>query len=92
IAECINYEASMVIFSKVDKSGFLYTILSKFHDKNINLKSILSRPSKKDLGKYNFFMECSLNKNELNNLNEVKEELEKMDFVVKILGIYNSLD
>ena len=90
--KCEKYNASIVIFSKEDKSGLLYTILSKFHEKNINLKSILSRPSKKNLGKYNFFMECSLTNDELNNLTNVKSELEKMDFVVKILGIYNSLD
>ena len=91
IEDCSLYNASLVIFSNEDKSGLLYMILSKFHEKNINLKSILSRPSKKDLGKYNFFMECMVNKDEINNLKEVKKELEELNFVVKVLGIYNSL-
>jgi len=86
-----SYNASIVVFSKEDRKGLLYTILSVFHDSGINLKSILSRPSKKDLGNYNFFLECMLKKEEIPLLNDAVKKLEDMDFVVKILGIYNDL-
>ncbi len=86
-----SYNASIVVFSKEDRKGLLYTILSVFHDSGINLKSILSRPSKKDLGNYNFFLECMLKKEEISLLNDAVKKLEDMDFVVKILGIYNDL-
>lgn len=86
-----NYNASIAVFSKEDRQGLLYTILSVFHDSGINLRSILSRPSKKDLGNYNFFLECTLKDNEIELLNNAKKKLEDMDFVVRILGIYNDL-
>ncbi len=84
--------ASLVVFSKEDRPGLLYDILSKFHDYNINLNSILSRPSKVDLGKYNFYMEASLSINEVSCLNELVRELRTKGFDIENLGVYNALD
>ena len=41
-----DIEASIVVTANVDRSGILYDILKKFHDLDINLKSIMSRPMK----------------------------------------------
>ena len=84
--------ASLVVFSKEDRPGLLYDILSKFHDYNINLNSILSRPSKVDLGKYNFYMEATLSINEVSKLNELVRELTTKGFDIENLGVYNALD
>lgn len=84
--------ASLVVFSKEDRPGLLYDILSKFHDEDINLNSILSRPSKEDLGKYNFYMECSLVGDEVKKLYHLVSKLKEEKFVIEILGVYNALE
>jgi len=83
---------SLIVFSKEDRPGLLYDILSKFHEYNINLNSILSRPSKKDLGVYNFYMETTLSDKELEKLYMLIDELKKESFQIEILGVYNALD
>jgi prephenate dehydratase len=84
--------ASLVVFSKEDRPGLLYDILSKFHDEDINLNSILSRPSNEDLGKYNFYMECSLVGDEVKKLYHLVSKLKEEKFVIEILGVYNALE
>ena len=83
--------SSLVVFSSIDRPGLLYDILSKFHDFNINLNSILSRPSKVDLGKYNFYMECTLKNDEVSKLNQLIRELKTEGFEIQNLGVYNAL-
>lgn len=85
-------EASVVITSVVDRPGILFDILKNFHDLDINLKSIMSRPMKTEMGKYRFYLECSL-------LNEQRDRLDSLirrfsqqkEFIVRILGIYNKV-
>lgn len=84
--------SSLVIFSKEDRPGLLYDILSKFHEKDINLISILSRPSKTDLGKYNFYMECKLTNKDIKKLYSLVEELKEANFKIEILGVYDALE
>ena len=86
-----DVDASLVITSILDRPGILFDILKRFHDENINLKSILSRPDKTGMGNYNFYIECSLGKdvNRFNKLlhNFVKEN----EYKVTLLGIYEVL-
>lgn len=49
---------SIVVGAKKDQPGSLYTILGEFASRNINLTRILSRPTKKELGEYLFYIEC----------------------------------
>lgn len=85
-------DASLVFSSIEDKPGILFNILKKFHDKNINLKSILSRPSKLNLGNYNFYIECSLLNKDLNKLYSLIDDFKNNpDCKISLLGIYNSL-
>lgn len=86
-----DLNASLIVFSKEDRPGLLYDILSKFHDYNINLNSILSRPSKVDLGKYNFYMETTLKKDEDLKLDKLIDELRGEGFKINKLGVYNAL-
>ncbi|MFN3528276.1 MAG: prephenate dehydratase, partial [Candidatus Altarchaeaceae archaeon] len=46
-----------IIFSLEDKPGSLYNALGEFAKRNINLKKIESRPSKRILGEYFFFLD-----------------------------------
>ncbi len=92
LPESNNLEASIVIEAHEDRPGILYDILKQFHEANINLKSIMSRPLKTEMGKYKFYVECSINSKDLNSLNNVKSNIEKNNNSnVVILGIYDSI-
>ncbi len=75
------------IFELENKPGALYEILKEFSEKGINLTKIESRPSKRKLGEYFFFLEFEGNLNEeriglaINNLKD------KVKFI-EILGNY----
>ena len=49
---------AIVVGGKKDQPGSLYDILGEFASRNINLTRILSRPTKKELGEYLFYIEC----------------------------------
>lgn len=87
-----NVKVSCVIYAVHDKPGILYHILSKFEEYNINLTAILSRPTKTDLGKYNFYIEFSLAKLELNKIYALIEKFDALnEFKIKILGVYSNI-
>lgn len=91
----LNYNnlcSSIVVTAKIDRPGILFDILKEFHDLNINLKSLMSRPMKTEMGKYRFYIECSLDNNQINKLEKLTNELSNdKDFDVDILGIYKDL-
>jgi prephenate dehydratase len=73
-----------------DKPGGLYEILSVFAKKSINLTKIESRPSKRGMGKYLFFIDMEGHRKEpkiKDALNDVKRNV---DFF-KILGSYHQI-
>lgn len=86
--EITGKDKTSIIFSIYeDKPGGLYKILGIFEKNNINLTKIESRPSKKGLGKYLFFVDFNGHKDEelvKNILNEVEENT----YFLKILGSY----
>lgn len=82
-------EASVVVTATKDRPGLLFDILKEFHELDINLKSILSRPMKTEMGKYKFYIECSLTNDQIHLLDDVKKNLK--DYIVDILGIYNAI-
>ncbi len=85
-------EVSLVVTAKKDRPGILYDILKNFHDLNINLKSILSRPMKTEMGQYRFYIECSLLEGQMEQLKELLMKFASQeDFEVLVLGIYNKL-
>lgn len=85
-------EASLVLTSIVDRPGILYEILNKFHEKNINLKAILSRPDKTGIGNYNFYIECSISNYKESGFKELLESFDnENEYKVLLLGIYESL-
>ena len=76
------------IIPKTDRPGILYEILKEFYEDNINLISIMSRPTKQEMGTYNFYIEIDglFDRIDiiLSALKKIKENNE-----IKILGIYS---
>ncbi|NLK94087.1 MAG: ACT domain-containing protein [Clostridiales bacterium] len=83
-----KYKTSIAIMNAVDtKPGVLSKILNEFAKKDINLTSIISRPTKKALGQYYFFIDIEGDLNKDNKIKEVINEISKEN-IIKILGSY----
>ena len=82
-----RYKTSMVIMNASNKPGQLSKILNEFSQKNINLTSIISRPTKRTLGKYYFFIDIEGHYAEEKNIKQAIEKISKNN-IVKILGSY----
>jgi prephenate dehydratase len=68
-----SYRVTFIVTPVIDRPGLLYDILSTFKKNNINLTSILSRPTREHMGNYHFFLEIILSEN-------------KRDYVISILS------
>ena len=85
-------EISILLKAVEDKPGILFQILERFHNRNINLKCILSRPSKLNLGSYGFYIECSLFSSEMKKFDDlVKDFSDDSLSELVVLGVYNAL-
>ena len=49
----------LYVMPETDSPGLLYGILKDFYEHQVNLASIMSRPTRKDMGTYNFYLELS---------------------------------
>lgn len=83
-------KTSIVISLNGDKPGGLYEILRLFADANINLTKIESRPSKKGLGKYLFFIDMQGHINE-SHISKTLSAIESKVSMLKILGSYATI-
>jgi chorismate mutase / prephenate dehydratase len=80
-------DKTSIICAVKDKSGALYTLLQPFNEQGINMTKIESRPDKKKMWAYNFFIDFIGHKDSKvvqNALEKMKEEL----VFLKILGSY----
>lgn len=83
--KAIDANKMTLIFSTEDRPGALYKVLSIFEVNNLNLTKIESRPTKKQLGKYYFWVDLELNNDKYETaIQKLKEVV--VDF--KILGQY----
>jgi len=86
--EPTGYDKTSIVFSFYkDKPGNLFSVLKIFAEAGINLTRIESRPEKKEIGKYKFYidfvghaMDSSVNK----ALNEIKKGTK----IFRVLGSY----
>ena len=86
--EPTGVDKTSIIFSIYeDRPGSLYEILGIFQKNNINLTKIESRPSKKGLGKYLFFVDFEGHKNE-DMIMDILEEISQKTYFLKVLGSY----
>ncbi len=81
-------DKTSIIFSIYeDKPGGLYNVLGIFQENNINLTKIESRPSKKGLGKYLFFVDFN-GHHEDELIQKILDEIEDKTYFLKVLGSY----
>lgn len=80
-------KTSIVFSIRKDKPGGLHDILSVFAVRNINLTKIESRPSKKALGDYFFFVDMEGHRKD-KLITEALAEIKKMSSFFKFLGSY----
>jgi len=77
-----------VIFAVKDEAGALYSILKTFADQNINLTKIESRPSKRKLGEYLFFMDFENKGLSEKEVSAVIASVKPKTTFLKVLGSY----
>lgn len=81
-------DKTSIVFSAIaDKPGGLYAILGEFSQKGINLTKIESRPSKKALGDYFFFVDIEGHRKDKNITQALSDIVNKVSFL-KVLGSY----
>jgi len=82
-----SWKTLLVIHDDRDRPGLLVDILNIFKDEGVNLLSIISRPTKKGLGNYNFFIDVQgcYQRNA-----PVKKAVERVtdEFKIRVLGSY----
>ncbi len=79
-------KCSIVIDPSTDRAGLLYDLLGVFARRNINLTRIESRPSKRGMGNYVFFLDYAWSADTREALDELKSIT-----AVKELGCYRKL-
>lgn len=82
-----NDKTSFAAFPQNDRPGLLYEILEIFSKRKINLTKLESRPSKKKLGEYIFFIDIEGHRKD-KLINEALQELEKREKKIKVFGSY----
>lgn len=80
-------DKTSIIFSLRDKPGALYEALGVFAKEKINLTKIESRPSRKALGDYVFFVDFEGHRGDA-EVKRALEELEGKASFIKLLGSY----
>ncbi len=83
-------DKTSIVCALKDRPGALYNLLRPFSDSGINMTKIESRPDKKKMWEYNFFIDFIGHRDE----DIVKETLEKMKeetIFLKVLGSYQML-
>lgn len=82
-----NHDKTSVILSIKDGPGSLYNILGVFAERAVNLTRIESRPARKNLGDYLFFIDFEGHRKDANII-KVLEELQGRVKFMKMLGSY----
>jgi prephenate dehydratase len=80
-------KCSILIDPDTDRAGLLYDLLGVFARRNINLTRIESRPSKRGIGKYVFFLDYAVSDGTGDALLDLKEITN-----VKEMGCYSRIE
>lgn len=82
-----NDKTSIILYLEKNHPGALYNILGEFSSKKIDLTKIESRPTKKTLGDYLFYIDFR-GHIEDKNIRETLEKIKKKSGMLKIIGSY----
>ena len=86
--EITGEDKTSIIFSIYeDKPGALYDVLGIFQKNNINLTKIESRPSRKGLGKYLFFVDYMGHRKD-DVFESIIKEIDENTYFLKVLGSF----
>jgi prephenate dehydratase len=80
-------KTSLIVYLEKDRPGALYEILEAFAKRKINLTKIESRPSKKELGDYYFYIDLEGHASDTLIKDALKDIKAKVD-TLKVLGSY----
>ncbi|VVB73102.1 Prephenate dehydratase [uncultured archaeon] len=80
-------KTSLVVYLQRDRPGALFAILQEFAARAINLTRIESRPSRKGLGDYYFYIDLEGHKDEP-AVREALKAIEEKAAMIKVLGSY----
>lgn len=82
-----EYKTSIICAPEINEAGVLNNILSEFKRENINLTRIESRPTKRQLGEYVFYIDLEGHQKN-RHVRVALEGIEKKSVFFKILGSY----
>lgn len=81
------FKTSIIVYLEKDRPGALYEILGAFAKRKINLTKIESRPSKKELGDYYFYIDFE-GKTSDELIKDALEDIKVKVDTLKVLGSY----
>ncbi len=84
-------DKTSIIFSVKHEAGALYQILKEFHDNDINLTKIESRPNKNTNWEYNFFVDF-LGHYSNSKIKSVLDKISENTLFLKVIGSYPVAD
>jgi prephenate dehydratase len=89
VSTCKNFsfKTSLIIYLEKDRPGALYEILGAFAKRKINLTKIESRPSKKELGDYYFYIDFEGHPSDA-LIKDAFEDIKIKVDTLKVLGSY----
>src|SRR5690606_16666567 len=85
------FKTSLIVYLEKDRPGALYELLGFFAKRGINLTKIESRPSKKELGDYYFYIDFEGNTGDAiikDALEDIKSKAGTKSSTLKVLGSY----
>lgn len=80
-------KTSLIIYLQRDRPGALFSILQEFALRSINLTRIESRPSRRELGDYYFYIDLEGHISD-RNVSEALDAIKEKAAMVKVLGSY----
>ncbi len=80
-------DKTSLVLSVPNKTGTLYSVLQKFYNHGINLTKIESRPLKRNLWEYNFYIDFLGHKTDL-EIQKILKEVEELTSSMRVLGSY----
>ena len=82
-----DFKTSLVCTPEINRPGILHEILGEFASRNIDLTRIESRPTKKKLGEYIFYIDLA-GKASSSEVNQALREVREKCRIFKVLGCY----